>query len=233
MLRKYVIWALIICLIVPLTANALTVSQLLDRQRLRIGETDSTMSYFTNAQLRAYSNDAIQFLSGFGIGVVKTNKIVGVAGQYDYNLPSDYINWLSVIIPDIDDTLASLVYVEPELFGKSYTGLNSKTAIPKEFTVLGDTIISFSPPFKYANDTIYLKYVASPASLDSMSQSLDLNYIYQLLIVDYVWAEWNAKNNDIEKYNAIMEMILNRIELYRKQVNLKSSQPAKIPEIQQ
>jgi len=217
----------------PVICQALTLSQLVDRERLRIAETDSTISYFSNTELRSYTNDAVQFLSGFGVGVVKTEKITGVGGQYDYNLPSDYINFLSLIIPDYNDTIATLVYVEPLIFGKSFTGGKGGQPIPKEFTVYGDSILSVSPPYNYGGDTLYLKYIAAPRTLDTMSESCDLNYVYQLLVVDYVWAMAKAKDGEIEAYNSIMEGLIARIDLYRKTVNMRSSQPARIPEVEQ
>jgi len=217
----------------PALSNALTLTDLITRERLRIRETDSTMSYYTNTNLRALTNDALNFISGFGIGTVQTEKIVGIAGQYDYDLPTDYINWLSVIIPNYEDTLATLIYVEPEYFGRSWTGPKDAAAIPKEFTIYGDTIISVSPPYNYGGDTIYLKYVAAPAALDKATDTCELNYVYQLLIVDYIWAEYQAKDGNVDLYNAVMDGILRRIEQYKKLVNLRQSQPAKIEEIQQ
>lgn len=227
------LWALILIVLIPVVCQALTLDQILTRERLRIKETDSTISYYTNTNLRSLTNDAINFISGFGVGVVKTNKIVGVTGQYDYDLPSDYVNWLSVIIPDREDTIVTMTYVQPEFFGKSWTGQKLSSSVPKEFTVYGDTIISFSPPYEYGGDTIYLKYIAQPTSLDTATDTCDLNYVYQLLIIDYIWAESKAKDNDIEGYNAIMSMILDRIERYKKMVNLKQSHPAEVEAIQQ
>jgi hypothetical protein len=69
-----------------------------------------------------------------------------------------------------------------------------------------------------------------------MSENCDLNYVYQLLVVDYVWAQTIAKDGGIqaiEMYNALMEGIISRVTLYRKMVNMRSSQPAKVEEIQQ
>jgi len=231
MARKFLI--LTIAILLPSICYGLTLSELLTRERLRIRETDSTISYYTNANLRALTNDAIQFISGYGIGVVQTDKITGVADVYDYDLPSDYINWLSVIIPNYQDTLNTLVYVEPEYFGKSFTGSKDQAEVPKEFTVYGDTILSVSPPYSYGGDTIYLKYIATPAALDTATDTCDLNYVYQLLIIDYIWAEYQAKEGNVELYNAIMDGILNRLEKYKQGVNLRQSQPAQVEGIKQ
>lgn len=215
---------LLILLLAPVVCQALTLQDIYNRARLAIGEPDSAISYYTNSELRDYGEDGRNYIESFGIGIVKENKTALVAKQETYDLPSDYLTWLSVWIKT-PDSLIHLVNSNQAIVCGRFLGSWEDVRYPVEFAMYLDSQIAICPYPLNDIDTLVIKYFATSATLSADTDTCTLPYRMQLLVTNYIVAQCYWKDEKLEAYKLMVDYIDEQIAKYKANIYKKQTVP--------
>ena len=221
---------LLMLLLIPVICQALTLQDIYTRARLAVGEPDSSISYFTNSELRDYAEDGRNYIESFGVGVVKENKTALVAKQETYTLPANYLTWLSVWIKT-PDSLIYLSHSDQAIVCDRYLGSWEDVRYPVEFTTYLDSQIVICPYPLNDIDTLVIKYFATSNTLTLDTNTCTLAYPLQLLITDYIVAQCYLKDEKIDVYKLMMDFIDARIAKYKADIYKQRTVPGDVEKV--
>lgn len=229
---KSKIFFLILVLMIPAVLSALTLGNMTDKVRLAIGEPDSTKSYFTNSELRSYINDGIAYAEGYGLGVPKRSKTALASEDETYDLPTDYVNWLSVWIKTTDSLIA-LDYTEQDLICQRWEGGWENAEYPNEFTIYGDSEIVVCPYPINTIDTLVVNYTARPSNLSAVGDTCVLIENLQYVVIQYAVAQCYLKDANLEAYFKMMEYVQSQLSLYEAKTYGRKLIPTEKPALEE
>lgn len=171
-------------------SNATTVTTLISRFRSDIGESDSTRSRFTNAQVRDLLNRATQTVATLTGEVEDDTTITLVDGQAEYHLPSDFAGISSIRVKRGINYI-NLERMNDDEFGVDIDGNLESKAIPAKYAIFNDSLRIAPTLANYiSTEKLYVNYYSKPVSLDSNSQSVQLDWWTDNLVV--MWAVFFA-----------------------------------------
>jgi hypothetical protein len=185
-----------------------------------VAEKDSTDSQWSNATARDFlTQGTIEVATMVGelqrktkIVLVKSNGI----GKAQYALPSNWYAVTGVLIKKNVD-FQPLVPKEIGALGDTLKGFVSNATQPVQYAVSADTISVFPADKISDGDTLYVYYTLKPNTLDSNSQTTQLPFWTDELVLDYAVMRARSKDMGFSEYQAWWQWFEARVDKKRNQ----------------
>lgn len=216
-----------ICLfLVPITVNALTLSDVRDQIRILIKDNDSSRRRYTDAQLLEFINEAQRDISNSSWIVQKSTSITLLTGTTYYSLPSDTVEIARVTR---DYKILDETTFDKEDSDASGSTWELESGVPMEYfqdSTQPDKIgIRPWSSGTSSTGTVRVHYIAQPIDLSSDSDvpfnSHNRYLPYHDTIIYYVVTRIFMLEGDTGKVSWYAQLYESRVQMMREKVGQK------------